>query len=103
MKNAFSSVVVLKMYSSNGHNFGVESYIPSPQDAKSVTVSLPNVETETLNALRTYQTARKVTLRSSSINKWLEERYSAGQLFLARLEVKNSEHHYRDIVAIRTI
>lgn len=26
-------------------------YIPSPQDAKSVTVSLPNVGTETLNAL----------------------------------------------------
>ena len=94
---------ILKYYTKNGHNFGVESDIPPRAGIKGVYVQLPDrKEPVKLRALKTYQSDsywnKSPTLRSPQIDAWLRNnKYHEGQLFSADFDATEDVHIYSNI------
>ena len=98
-----SVTIQLQYYDINGHNWGVQSEVPDRTHVKKVTVLLPGqASPDSLKAIATYRKAKKVTLRSKTIDKWLRKNSHVGQCFSAKLTISEdgSEHSYSDIIPI---
>ncbi len=96
-------VILLKYYDINGHNWGVESEVPNRERVKKVFVFLPGqAYPDSLKAIATYRKAKRVTLRSKTIDKWLRKNSHVGQCFSAKLTISEdgSEHCYSNISPI---
>lgn len=95
--------IQLQYYDINGHNWGVQSEVPDRKQVKKVTVLLPGqAYPDSLKAVATYRKAKRVTLRSKTIDKWLRKNSHVGQCFAAKLTISEdgSEHSYSDITPI---
>ena len=93
----------LKYYDTNGHNFGIEPPIPNRSLVKSVSVQMPNDrEARILDAIESYRTPIRPTLRSKHIDSWLRQNAEVGDVFNATLKISDSgeEHDYYNISKI---